>query len=58
MNAIISYKDCDGALVGLQFAFLSQENEMFYSNSVLTLYGLILAPILNSFKLPFLILES
>ena len=31
---------------------------MCYSNSVLTLYGLILAPILNLFKLPFLVLGS
>ena len=29
-----------------------------YSNSVLTLYGLILAPILNLLKLPFLVLGS
>ena len=31
---------------------------VLYSNSVLTLYGLILAPILNLFKPPFLVLGS
>ena len=36
----------------------SSKSLFLYSDSVLTLYGLILAPILNLFKLPFLVLGS
>ena len=36
----------------------TRQTYMNHSNSVLTLYGLILAPILNLFKLPFWVLGS
>ena len=44
--------------VKVQFSFPKIICMISYLNLVLTLYGLILAPILNLFKLPFLVLGS
>ena len=42
----------------LRTLFSCRKMSLLFSNSVLTLYGLILAPLLNLFELPFLVLGS